>query len=64
MQQQQFIDIIKQPHLLESTHLTDLEVLVNEYPFFESAHLLYAKGLHKFQPINYSKQLRLSLIHI
>ncbi len=62
MQQQQFIDIIKQPHLIESAHLADLEVLVNEYPFFESAHLLYTKGLHKYQAINYSKQLRKTAI--
>ena len=62
MQQQQFIDIIKQPHRIELAHLTDLEVLVNEYPFFESAHLLYTKALHKHQAINYSKQLRKTAI--
>ena len=62
MQQQQFIDIIKKPHLIESAHLADLEVLVNEYPFFESAHLLYTKGLHKHQALNYSKQLRKTAI--
>ena len=58
MQQQQFIDIIKQPHLIESAHLADLEVLVNEYPFFESAHLLYTKGLHKHQALNYLEDLK------
>lgn len=62
MQQQQFIDIIKQPSKIEQTHLSDLEVLINEYPFFESAHLLYTKGLHKLQSINYSKQLRKTAI--
>jgi hypothetical protein len=58
MQQQQFIDIIKKPQQLEFSHLAELEVLVKEYPFFETAHLLYTKGLHKYQAINYSKQLR------
>lgn len=62
MQHQQFIDIIKQPHQLELSHLAELEVLVKEYPFFESAHLLYTKGLHKYQAINYSKQLRKTAI--
>lgn len=62
MQQQQFIDIIKQPYHIESTQLADLEVLVNEYPFFESAHLLFTKGLHKYQSIHYSKQLRKTAI--
>ena len=62
MQQQQFIDIIKQPHCIESAHLANLEVLMNEYPFFETAHLLYIKGLHMHQAINYSKQLRKTAI--
>lgn len=62
MQQHQFIDIIKQPHQIQSSHLADLEILVKEYPFFESAHLLYTKGLHKAQSINYSKQLRKTAI--
>ena len=62
MHQQQFIDIIKHPSNLQQTHLADLEVLINEYPFFETAHLLFTKGLHKLQPINYSKQLRKTAI--
>ncbi|MBI3520914.1 MAG: hypothetical protein HY062_16365 [Bacteroidetes bacterium] len=62
MQLQQFIDIIRQPHQIESAYLDDLEVLVKEYPFFQSAHLLYTKGLHKYQSINYSRQLRKTAI--
>jgi hypothetical protein len=42
--------------------MAELEVLINEYPFFESAHLLYAKGLHERNAINYSKQLRKTAI--
>lgn len=62
MQQKQFIDIINQPGRIDSSHLPELEILVKEYPFFESAHLLYTKGLHKLQPVNYSKQLRKTAI--
>lgn len=62
MQQQQFIDILKKPSKMQQTHLADLEVLINEYPFFETAHLLYTKGLHQLQSINYSKQLRKTAI--
>ncbi|MES2568381.1 MAG: hypothetical protein V4565_16015, partial [Bacteroidota bacterium] len=62
MQQQQFIDIVKQPSKVELEQLADLELLVKEYPFFESAHLLYTKTLHKHQPVNYSKQLRKTAI--
>ncbi len=62
MQPQQFIDILKQPTKIETSHLVDLEVLVREYPFFETAHLLYTKGLHKTQSLHYSKQLRKTAI--
>ena len=62
MLQQQFIQLIKQPHHLASSQMAELEVLINEYPFFESAHLLYTKGLHEQNAINYSKQLRKTAI--
>ena len=54
----QFVNIIQQPHLIESAHMAELELIVKEYPFFESAHLLYTKGLHKYNALQYPKQLR------
>ncbi len=62
MLQQQFIHLIKQPYHIASSQMIELEVLISEYPFFESAHLLYTKGLHEQNAINYSKQLRKTAI--
>ncbi len=62
MLQQQFIDIIKAPQQIVPANLTELELLVNEYPFFETAHLLYTKGLQQNNALNYSKQLRKTAI--
>ena len=62
MLQQQFIQLIKKPYHIASLQMAELEVLINEYPFFESAHLLYTKGLHEQNAINYSKQLRKTAI--
>jgi hypothetical protein len=62
MLQEQFIQLIKRPHHIASSQMAELEVLINEYPFFESAHLLYIKGLHEQNAINYSKQLRKTAI--
>jgi hypothetical protein len=62
MLQQQFIQLIKKPYHIASSQMAELEVLINEYPFFESAHLLYTKGLHEQNAINYSKQLRKTAI--
>ncbi len=58
----QFINIIKQPHQIESAQLAELELIVKEYPFFETAHLLFTKGLHKYNALTYSKQLRKTAI--
>lgn len=62
MQARQFIDIIHQPQSINSAQIAELELLVKEYPFFESAHLLYTKALHQHNAINYSKQLRKTAI--
>lgn len=58
----QFIDILKQPSAISTQQLNELEVILNEYPFFESAHLLYAKALHQHNSVNYNKQLRKTAI--
>lgn len=62
MLQQQFTQLIKQPHSIDSSQLVELEALINEYPFFESAHLLYAKGLFEHHAIHYPKHLRKAAI--
>jgi len=62
MQQQEFIGILKKPKLITAMHLDALENLVKEYPFFETAHLLYTKGLHRYDAIKYPKQLRKTAI--
>lgn len=58
----QFIDIIREPRHLDSAQVAELESIVQEYPFFESAHLLYTKGLRQYNALNYSRQLRKTAI--
>lgn len=58
----QFIEMIRAPHHLDSTQVAELESIVKEYPFFESAHLLYTKGLHQYNALNYARQLRKTAI--
>ncbi len=58
----QFIDMIREPRHLDSAQVAELESIVKEYPFFESAHLLYTKGLHQYNALNYTRQLRKTAI--
>lgn len=62
MLKDQFIDMIREPRYLDSTQVAELENIVKEYPFFESAHLLYTKGLRQYNALNYSRQLRKTAI--
>ncbi len=62
MLQEQFIHTIKNPGLLTDTQIAELELIVKEYPFFETAHLLYTKGLQKQNSLLFAKQLRKTAI--
>lgn len=61
----QFIELIKQPKTqlqINQQQLAELDALIKAYPFFQSAYLLYTKGLHSSNAINYTKQLRKTAI--
>lgn len=61
----QFIELIKQPKTqlqINQQQLAELDALIKAYPFFQSAYLLYTKGLHNSNAINYTKQLRKTAI--
>lgn len=62
MLQEQFIHTVKNPSLLNDTQINELESILKEYPFFETAHLLYTKGLQKQNSLLFAKQLRKTAI--
>ena len=39
MQAKEFINYIKNPNSLEKNSVKDLQKLVNDFPYFQSAHL-------------------------
>lgn len=64
MNRQQFIDYIKSPEKLNEDSAIKLEEIVREYPYCQSADILYAINLCKENHIKFNDQLKLSLIHI
>ncbi len=62
MLQSELIYSINNPNLLSNSNIADLEAIVNEYPFFETAHLLFTKGLKNQNSLQYAKQLRKTAI--
>lgn len=49
---------ITQPDYLDLSTIPELEKLVETFPYFQSAHLLYVKNLLKEHNIHYNQQLR------
>jgi len=62
MLKEEFIHTVKNPQALNENQIHALESIVLQYPFFETAHLLYVKGLKKQNSLSFSKQLRKTAI--
>jgi len=60
MNRQQFINYIKYPEQLNSDSLYQLENLVKEYPFFQTAKLLLALNFFLENNIKFNDQLKLT----
>jgi tetratricopeptide (TPR) repeat protein len=64
MNQQHFIDYIKSPRDIEKADTTSLENLLHEYPWCQSAALLYTLKLSAENNIRFSGQLRLTTAYV
>ena len=58
MKIEQFIELIDNPSQLAETHISSIEKILGDYPFFQSGHLLYAKALQNSKHINYHNALK------
>ena len=51
---------IQNPHLIASEDVGKLEALAQEFPYYQTAQLLIAKGLLNTDSIRYNRQLKKS----
>ena len=58
MKLEEFIDLVKEPSHTSEAHIPSIEKILNDYPYFQTAHLLYAKALHSSNHINYRNTLK------
>lgn len=63
MTKQDFIQYLSEPEKLNGHSVEKLEKLVSEYPYFQTAHLLYLKNLHNLGSILYEKHLGIASAH-
>lgn len=62
MQANEFINYIKNPNSLQKNSVKDLQKLVNDFPYFQSAHLLLSLASKKWDASVYQKNLKKTAI--
>ena len=60
MNRTQFASYMDNPHTLSANDSVLLAELLKNFPYFQTAHLLYAKGLHNQNSIHYNNQLKIT----
>lgn len=60
MNRNQFIQYIEHPENMDGNSIALLDGLIKEFPYFSTAHLLYAKNLCNENSIHYNAQLKIT----
>ena len=60
MNKVQFISYVETPEKMSGNDSILLGELLKNFPYFQTAHLLYAKSLHNINSIHYNNQLRVT----
>jgi hypothetical protein len=60
MNRSQFISYMENPDQLSGNDSVLLSELIKNFPYFQTAHLLYAKSLHNQNSIHYNNQLKIT----
>ena len=58
MNKETFAKYISDPTLLNSETLPDIKAMLDEFPYFQSAWVLYIKNLHAIKDIRYESKLK------
>lgn len=60
MKKNTFIDILKLQHPIHQVETAELKVVINEFPYFQSARALYLKGLKNQDSFKYNNELKIT----
>jgi len=64
MNREDIISYMNQPEKLNRDTLNDVQKLVEDFPYFQTAHLLNVKNQHNLQSLKFNESLRLASVHI
>jgi len=63
MTHDRFISLVAKPELVSVAHVGELKEMVEEYPFFAHAHILYAKALQQSNNVLFAAKLKTASIY-
>jgi hypothetical protein len=64
MNRDKFIEYLKKPETLGGEHADDIRGVLQQYPYFQTAHMLLVKTLSNLQDLKFGNQLKMSSAHI
>jgi hypothetical protein len=60
----EFISLVIKPDMVASTHVNELKEIVDKYPFFAQARILYAKALQQSNSILFEANLKFASVYV
>jgi hypothetical protein len=63
MNRDKFIEYLRNPGRLDGDNADDIRGILDEYPYFQTAHLLLVKALNNLSDLKFSSQLKISAAH-
>ena len=64
MSSEEYIGFIKDPNLIDESQMLSLDLLIRNFPYCQTSHLLYTKGLYDKKNVNFSNQLKITAAYI
>jgi hypothetical protein len=64
MNRDKFIEYLDNPETLDMENLNEIHGVLEEYPYFQTAHMLLVKALNNLRDLRFNNQLKVSAAHI
>ena len=64
MNSEHFIKYIQNPSIIDSVALTEIEKLLEQYPYFQTAHIAFILGLKQNKSIRFNEQLKIAATYV
>ena len=64
MNREQFFKYVNDFSLLDNSSIDDIKSILQEFPHFQSAWILFAKNLHNISDVRFESNLKIAAVHV